>query len=96
MSTNTADGPIAHTGKTRTVDLPRVDGSVEVSLVEDDDYLARLEVAKDGTTWRYGVDSDRRAEFIDAVDAHGAPVTADEPDWMWLVFNTIDVRDRRQ
>lgn len=87
--------PQPHIGKERLVSLPGKTKKARVTLGEDADYVARLEVYWDGTTWWYGVDSDRRAAFLDAVDGDGASLEVGEPDWMWCVFNALDLEDRR-
>lgn len=92
MSTNqTSESP--HIGKDRLVPIPAdTTKKARVQLVDDPRYAARLEVFFDGTTWRYGIHDDRRATFLDA-RRNGEEVEVGEPDWMWSIFNGLDIRD---
>lgn len=94
MSTTTEQGVRAHIGTERSISLRQLTKNAYVSLEEDREYVARLEIRHDSMTWRYGVDDDRRVTFLDARDTNGHRVDVAEPDWMYDVFNQIGVRDR--
>jgi len=95
MSTRTGQATgRPNVGTERSLSLRGETKDANVSLCEDEVYAARLEVEHDGTTWRYGVDDDRRVTFLDARDRDGRIVNVDEPDWMYDVFLRIGVEDR--
>jgi len=81
-------------GTERSLPLRGKTKDAHVALCEDDVYAACLEVEHDGTTWRYGVDDDRRVTFLDARDRDCHIVDVEEPDWIYDVFLRIGVEDR--